>query len=102
MKIKRYSRQKKRPDVLEVEVKTAPFHIWLDPQTRITIQRGDTLEEVVATVRPYYRKFKLKTTEIYELVAYWFTTGEKSHQGSIHDRIESDEVDIDPGRRYLR
>lgn len=87
------------PKPEKMELPHDPMIVWVDKLTELRIERGDTLRDVVETIRPFYPH--LKTQGLMELVAFWFALGERR---ALHDPSKpwtDREMRTDVKRKYL-
>jgi hypothetical protein len=91
----------KRPAVTDYNRRTNPFSIWLHSHVELRIKRGDTLGKVAIGLQRHWTW--LTQREAREVVAYWFTLGERvahTHAARTTQPWDGKERGTSPKRAY--
>lgn len=91
------TKHENKPKPTSMTLNPDPMTIWLDAQTELQIERGDTLGEIAGIVREHWG---LGYHAAHALVGYWFSIGERVHAGNPDKPWGKSELSADPERRY--
>lgn len=85
---------------LQTPRRSNPLVVWLDRVTELRIPAGTKLGTLVGVVRKRFPD--LSTRAARELLAYWFTIGERHAGGKHRTGWMISDARTSPERRYLR
>jgi len=88
----------KRPKIPDVRMQFDPFIIYLTTTTRLEIEKGDTILEVMEALLEHW---PIKRKLAASLATYFFAMGERLRDRRMSDKWRKRELMVSIHRQYL-